>query len=77
MCTGQVPLKGNACLLSCCVDISPVQCRFQHARETYGFLDWAGIFLPMIVWLRRYSIRQNLLVRHALTQLCELPLSDL
>ena len=70
-------LNGNACLLSCCVEVPPVQCRFQHARKTYGFLDWAGIFLPMIVWLRRYSIRQNLLVSYALAQLCELPFSDL
>ena len=39
-----------------------MQCSFQHAKKTYGFLDWACVFLPMLVWLRRYSIKQNLVV---------------
>lgn len=31
--------------------------------STYGFLDWAAVFLPCIAWLRKYNVRRNLIVR--------------
>ncbi|KXZ44585.1 hypothetical protein GPECTOR_65g203 [Gonium pectorale] len=34
---------------------------FRHMRETYGWLDWLGVFLPCVRWLRTYKIRQYLL----------------
>ena len=54
-------------------DMSRVDHRLEHARRTYDFLDWAAVFLPFLVWLRRYNVRQNLLVRPLLLAMLSSP----
>lgn len=74
-CSSRAPAMTGA---SGCKD--KVQCRFEHAKKTYDFLDWVTFFLPAMGWLRRYNIRQNLLVSfpccHAFTIWCLIMLSD-
>lgn len=40
-------------------------CRLSRARQSYTWLDWACVFLPMLRWVRTYKLRQYLLVRLA------------
>ena len=29
----------------------------QHRVANYGAIEWLGVYLPCIVWLRRYNVR--------------------
>ena len=38
-------------------------CRLTHARQSYSWLDWLCVVLPMMRWVRTYKLKEYLLVR--------------
>ena len=38
-------------------------CRLTHARQSYTWLDWLCVVLPMMRWVRTYKLKEYLLVR--------------
>lgn len=39
--------------------------RWERQYSLFGPLDWLGVFIPCVSWLRKYSWADNLLVRSA------------
>ena len=39
-----------------------LSCRTKHEWANYSWLDILAVYIPMIRWVRKYNIKQNLLV---------------
>ena len=46
-----------------CAKVLLRTCRLTHARQSYTWLDWLCVVLPMMRWVRTYKLKEYLLVR--------------